>query len=149
MRHSLQAAVPLPSSCLMSSLSLHTETAQTLLVRVKTPPLLHSTLFSHVSQPLSFLPFISPPVLCISPSLSLSLWLDPPFSIYISPFLTPSINLFIHSPSAPTSYAFSLPLHCPPLSYSCFHPSVIFSQPTLSPPRSLSQLPPPASSHHG
>lgn len=41
------------------------------------------------------------------------------------------------------------PCHLPPLCYSCCHPSFIFSRPTLSPPRSVSQLPPPASSHHG
>lgn len=118
MRHSLQAAVPLPSSCLMSSLSLHTETAQTLLVRVKTPPLLHSAL--------SFLTYPS-----LSPSFRSFL-----HQCYVSPHhchfpsgLTPhSPFTFLLSSHHPSIY--SSIHHLPPLLMLSLCPCTFLHYPT-------------------
>lgn len=132
-------------------------------------PLSCASLFSHISQ-LLFLLFILPHFFFLSPSLSLSLWL---FLLSILSFicfqiwfslplhlafsflqLTSSITQSIHPSTICPCFLFLLPphfslsLHLPSLYQPLFQTS-IFSRPTLSPPHSLFQLLPPASSHHG
>lgn len=135
---SLPSKLLLPSPLLMSSLSVRTSAARTFLVSTKpSVPSFSSLLFSPFCPParslsrLSFFPLLlfqikfhsSPPLLYLASSFSSHL---------------PTIHSSLH-------HLFLL-LFFPPFCRSCCHPSIIFSQPTLSPPRLLS---PPASSHHG
>lgn len=137
MRHSLPScSSPPPSSCLLSLFAPRQLGLFSLARNRPFPPSLH--FFSHLSVLLlahfpDFPSFHSSFSKLNFTLLLPLLYLASSFSSHL-----PTIHSSLH-------HLFLL-LFFPPFCRSCCHPSIIFSQPTLSPPRLLS---PPASSHHG
>lgn len=139
----LQAAPPLPPPLVSCLLSLFAPRQLRLFLLARNRPFPPSLNF--FSQPSVLLLGHFPSGFPDFPSLHSS------FSKFNFTLLLPLLYLASsfssHLPIIHSSihYLFLL-LFFPPFCCSCCHPSIIFSQPTLSPPRLLS---PPASSHHG